>query len=398
MAIEGRSDAASGSRIRLGMVGGGEGAFIGAVHRIAARLDDQYELVAGALSSTPDKARRSGAALGLAPDRIYDDYEAMAKAEAQRPDGIEAVAIVTPNHMHAGPTYAFLNAGVHVICDKPLTVSLAEARKMQAVAAMSNRVFALTHNYTGYPLVRRMREMVAAGDLGDIRLVQAEYPQDWLSGPTETTGNKQAEWRVDPARSGAGGALGDIGTHAYNLADFVAGIEVAELCADLSSFGAGRQLDDNAQILLRYANGARGMLWASQVAPGNENGLRLRVYGTKGGFDWVQANPNVLLWSPLGRIDAHRHARRAGGGRGGGAGDARAARPPGGLSRRLRQHLFRDRAGDQSRPHRRQAARRLRLPDHRGRRQGPRLRRGGGGVVEGQRRLDEAGGRLGVQI
>jgi predicted dehydrogenase len=299
MAIEGRSDVASGSRIRLGMVGGGEGAFIGAVHRIAARLDDQYELVAGALSASPDKARRSGAALGL--PRVYDDYEAMAKAEAQRPDGIEAVAIVTPNHMHAGPTYAFLAAGIHVICDKPLTVSLAEARKMQAAVAKSNRVFALTHNYTGYPLVRRMREMVAAGDLGDIRLVQVEYPQDWLSGPTETSGNKQAEWRVDPARSGAGGALGDIGTHAYNLADFVAGIEVVELCAELTAFGAGRQLDDNAQILLRYANGARGMLWASQVAPGNENGLRLRVYGTKGGVDWVQANPNVMLYSPLGQ-------------------------------------------------------------------------------------------------
>jgi len=301
MAIEGRSDAASGARIRLGMVGGGEGAFIGAVHRIAARLDDQYELVAGALSATPDKARRSGAALGLSPDRVYDDYESMAKAEAQRPDGIEAVAIVTPNHVHAGPTYAFLAAGVHVICDKPLTVSLAEARKMQAAVAKSNRVFALTHNYTGYPLVRRMREMVAAGDLGEIRLVQVEYPQDWLTGPTETTGNKQAEWRVDPARSGAGGALGDIGTHAYNLADFVTGVEVAELCADLSSFGAGRKLDDNVQILLRYANGARGMLWASQVAPGHENGLRLRVYGAKGGLDWVQANPNYMTWSPLGQ-------------------------------------------------------------------------------------------------
>jgi predicted dehydrogenase len=301
MAIEGRSDAANGARIRLGMIGGGEGAFIGAVHRIAARLDDQYELVAGALSSTADKAMRSGAALGLAPDRVYESYEAMAKAEAKRADGIEAVAIVTPNHAHAGPTYAFLEVGVHVICDKPLTVSLAEARKMQAAVAKAGRVFALTHNYTGYPLVRRMREMVAAGDLGEIRLVQVEYPQDWLTGPTEASGNKQAEWRVDPARSGAGGALGDIGTHAYNLADFVTGIDVAELCADLSSFGAGRKLDDNAQILLRYANGARGMLWASQVAPGNENGLRLRVYGTKGGFDWVQANPNVLLWSPLGQ-------------------------------------------------------------------------------------------------
>jgi predicted dehydrogenase len=264
--------------------------------------------------------------LGLAPDRIYDSYEAMAKGEAARPDGIEAVAIVTPNHMHAGPTLAFLEAGVHVICDKPLTVSLAEALKMQAAVAKSKSLFALTHNYTGYPLVRRMREMVAAGELGEIRLVQVEYAQDWLSGPTETTGNKQAEWRVDPVRSGAGGALGDIGTHAFNLADFVVGIDVSEICADLSSFGAGRKLDDNAQILMRYANGARGMLWASQVAPGNENGLRLRVYGTKGGADWIQTNPNVLLWSPLG--EATRVVTR--GGPGSGQAAARVTRvPPG---------------------------------------------------------------------
>ena len=298
MAIEGRNDARKGGRIRLGMVGGGEGAFIGAVHRIASRIDDQYELVAGALSSTPDKARRSGEALGLAADRIYDDYESMAKAEAKRPDRIEAVAIVTPNDVHAGPTYAFLKAGVHVICDKPLTVSLREARKMQAAVESAGLVFALTHNYTGYPLVRRMREMARGGDIGEVRLVQVEYPQDWLTGPTETSGNKQAEWRVDPKRSGAGGALGDIGTHAFNLADYVTGLELAELAADLTSFGAGRQLDDNVQIMLRYANGARGSLWASQVAPGHENGLRLRVYGTKGGLHWVQANPNEMLWSP----------------------------------------------------------------------------------------------------
>ena len=258
MAIEGRGDSVKGGKIRLGMIGGGEGAFIGAVHRLAARMDGHYDLVAGALSSTPEKALRSGAALRLAADRIYPDYETMAKAEAARPDGIEAVAIVTPNHMHAGPTYAFLRAGIHVICDKPLTVSLAEARKMQAAVAASNRIFALTHNYTGYPLVRRMREMAQGGELGQLRLVQVEYAQDWLTGPTETSGNKQAEWRVDPARSGAGGALGDIGTHAFNLADFVTGLELSELSADVSSFGAGRVLDDNAQILLRYANGARG--------------------------------------------------------------------------------------------------------------------------------------------
>ncbi|HTZ68860.1 MAG TPA: Gfo/Idh/MocA family oxidoreductase [Roseiarcus sp.] len=301
MAIGGRSDSGKGGRIRLGMVGGGEGAFIGAVHRIASRLDDHYELVAGALSSTPDKARRSGEALGLAADRIYDDYESMAETEAKRSGGIEAVAIVTPNHMHAGPTYAFLKAGVHVICDKPLTVSLAEGKKMKAAVDKSDRIFALTHNYTAYPLVRRMREMVQGGELGEIRLVQVEYPQDWLAGPTETTGNTQAEWRVDPKRSGAGGALGDIGTHAFNLADFVTGLELAELSADPSCFGKGRVLDDNAQIMLRYANGARGALWVSQVASGEKNELRLRIYGTKGGVNWLQSNPNRMIWTPLGK-------------------------------------------------------------------------------------------------
>jgi predicted dehydrogenase len=301
MAIGGRSDSGKGGRIRLGMVGGGEGAFIGAVHRIASRLDDHYELVAGALSSTPDKARRSGEALGLAADRIYDDYESMAETEAKRSGGIEAVAIVTPNHMHAGPTYAFLKAGVHVICDKPLTVSLAEGKKMKAAVDKSDRIFALTHNYTAYPLVRRMREMAQGGELGEIRLVQVEYPQDWLAGPTETTGNTQAEWRVDPKRSGAGGALGDIGTHAFNLADFVTGLELAELSADPSCFGKGRVLDDNAQIMLRYANGARGALWVSQVASGEENELRLRIYGTKGGVNWLQSNPNRMIWTPLGK-------------------------------------------------------------------------------------------------
>ena len=305
MTIEGRSDAKLGGRIRLGMVGGGEGAFIGAVHRIAARIDDQYELVAGALSSTPEKARRSGQALGLAPDRVYDDFEAMAKAEAARPDGVEAVSIVTPNHVHAPAAIALLKAGIHVICDKPLTVSLAEAKRMQAAVAASGRIFALTHNYTGYPLVRCMRQMVRAGDLGELRLVQVEYPQDWLSGPTETTGNKQAEWRVDPARAGGGGSLGDIGTHAFNLADYVTGLAVKEMLADLNTFVPGRKLDDNAQILLRYANGARGALWASQVAPGNENGLALRVYGTKGG---VSIGCRRTPTSCAGRRSASRRA------------------------------------------------------------------------------------------
>jgi len=287
--------------IRIGMVGGGEGAFIGAVHRIAMRLDGHYQLVAGALSSTPEKSQRSGSALGLDPKRIYGSYEDMAKRESRRKDGIEAVAIVTPNHMHVAPALAFLKAGIHVICDKPLALSLKDGLRLKQAVAQSGKIFALTHNYTGYPLVRQAREMVAAGELGEIRLVQVEYPQDWLSQDIENTGQKQAEWRTDPARSGAGGAIGDIGTHAYNLADFITQIPVVQLSAELTSFVPGRRLDDNCQIMLRYANGARGMLWVSQVAPGHENGLKIRVYGTKGSIEWVQANPNYLIWSQLGQ-------------------------------------------------------------------------------------------------
>jgi predicted dehydrogenase len=304
MAIEGKNKAADAPamppRIRLGMVGGGEGAFIGAVHRIAARLDDHYTLVAGALSSTAAKARRSGAALGLAQDRCYADYREMARAEAARPDGIEVVAIVTPNHLHAPVATAFLQAGMHVICDKPLTTTLADARALVALAKKHKRVFAVTHNYTGYPMVRQARQMVAEGKLGTIRVVQVEYPQDWLTERLESTGQKQAAWRTDPARSGAGGCIGDIGTHAYNLADYIVDIPVKELCAELTTFVKGRKLDDNAQVMLRYANGARGLLWASQVAPGNENGLQIRVYGSKGGLGWRQEHPNQLHWSPFG--------------------------------------------------------------------------------------------------
>jgi predicted dehydrogenase len=291
----------AGPRIRLGMVGGGEGAFIGAVHRIAARLDDRFELIAGALSSTPEKAQRSGAALGLPAGRIYDDFAEMATREAARADGIEAVAIVTPNHMHAPIARAFLAAGIHVICDKPLTTTLVEARALRAQAHASKRVFAVTYNYSGYPLVRHARAMVASDELGTIRVVQVEYPQDWLTEALEETGQKQAQWRTDPARSGAGGAIGDIGTHAFQLAHFVTGLMPDHLLAELTRFVPGRRVDDNAQILLRYQEGARGMLWASQVAPGNENNLRLRVYGTKGGLEWGQENPNQLLWSPFGK-------------------------------------------------------------------------------------------------
>jgi predicted dehydrogenase len=290
-----------GRKIRLGMAGGGEGAFIGAVHRIAARLDDRYELVAGALSSTPEKAARSGEAIGLDKDRTYPDFETMAKAESARSDGIEAVSIVTPNHMHAPVARAFLSAGIHVICDKPLTTTFEEAQSLKALVGQSGLIFALTHNYTGYPLVRHAREMVRGGEIGDLRIVQVEYPQDWLSEKLEDTGHKQAEWRSDPVRSGAGGCIGDIGTHAYNLADFITGVPVSELCAELTTFVAGRKLDDNVQIMLRYANGAKGFLWASQVAPGHENGLKIRVYGSKGAIEWVQAEPNRMIYSPLGQ-------------------------------------------------------------------------------------------------
>ena len=287
-------------RIRLGMVGGGEGAFIGGVHRMAARLDDHFSLDAGALASTPAKALRSGQLLGLAADRNYADFETMAQAEAARTDGIEAVAIVTPNHLHAPVARAFLKAGIHVICDKPVTTSTRDAKDLQRLAARRGRIFALTQNYTGYPMVRHARQMVRDGALGEIRVVQVEYPQDWLIEPLEASGQKQAAWRVDPAQSGAGGCIGDVGTHAYNLADYITGIAVSELCAELSRFVPGRQLDDNAQVMLRYANGARGALWCSQVAPGNENALRIRVYGSQGGIEWRQEQPNQLLWSPFG--------------------------------------------------------------------------------------------------
>ncbi|HEY1385407.1 MAG TPA: Gfo/Idh/MocA family oxidoreductase [Dongiaceae bacterium] len=299
MPIEGRGRETADARVRLGMVGGGEGAFIGAVHRIAARMDDHYVLVAGALSSTPDKAKRSGAALGLAPDRIYSDYEAMAKAEARRPDGIEAVAIVTPNHLHAPASKVFLKAGIHVICDKPLTVNLKEAVSLQKAVKDNGRIFALTHNYTGYPMIRHARAMIAAGELGQLRVVQVEYPQDWLTEKIEDTGHKQAAWRNDPKQAGAGGCLGDIGTHAYNIACFVTGLELDALSADLTSFVKGRPLDDNVHVMLRFKGGAKGMLWASQVAPGNENNLKLRVYGTRGGLEWWQEHPNQLIWSPF---------------------------------------------------------------------------------------------------
>ncbi|WP_173932462.1 Gfo/Idh/MocA family oxidoreductase [Chelativorans sp. Marseille-P2723] len=292
------------SPIRLGMVGGGKGAFIGAVHRMAARIDGQYVLVAGALSSNPDRALASAAELGLDPERSYGSFEEMARQEAAREDGVEAVSIVTPNHMHYPAARAFLEAGIHVICDKPLTSSLEDAKALVEKVRQSGKLFVLTHNYSGYPMIRQARQMVREGALGDIILVQAEYPQDWLAEPLEKNGNKQASWRTDPARSGAGGATGDIGTHAYQLITFVTGLKAESVAADLDRFVPGRQLDDNAHVMLRFheLNGqrAKGTIWVSQVAPGNENGLKLRVYGTKGGLEWIQADPNYLWYTPLG--------------------------------------------------------------------------------------------------
>jgi predicted dehydrogenase len=302
-------------RLRLGMVGGGPGAFIGAVHRIAARLDDRYELVAAALSSNAERGLAAAEELHI--PRAYRSFDEMASAESKRPDGIDVVSIVTPNHLHHAPAKAFLEAGIHVICDKPLTTTLEDALDLAEIVKRTGLVFGLTHNYTGHPLVRQAREMVAAGELGAIRVVQVEYAQDWLATPLERTGQKQAEWRTDPTRSGPGGSLGDIGTHAYNLACFVTGLACEQVAADVTTFVPGRRVDDNVQVMLRFSKGVKGGLWASQVAAGNENNLRLRVYGEKAGLEWRQEDPNELSFTPLGQ--PRRTIRR------GSAGTGRAA-------------------------------------------------------------------------
>jgi predicted dehydrogenase len=297
--------------LKLGMVGGGQGAFIGGVHRIAARLDGRWELVAGAFSSDPQRAAASAAELGIAPDRAYADFAAMALAEAARPDRIDAVAIVTPNHLHAAVATPFLRVGIPVICDKPMTATLAEAEGLAALVRETGVPFVLTQTYTGYPMVREARAMVARGDIGAVRHVQVEYLQDWLAGPIERDGQKQAVWRTDPALSGAGGCIGDIGTHAANLATFVTGLTLQAVLADLTAFEAGRRLDDNASVLLRFASGAKGMVWASQITPGTKNALRLRIAGSKGGLAWEQENPDLLEFTPFG--EATRLLRRGDG-------------------------------------------------------------------------------------
>lgn len=280
--------------LRWGIVGGGEGSFIGDVHRAAARLSGSYDLVAAAPSSDAARAARSGAAFGLASSRVYADYRQMAEAEAGRPDGVEAVSIVTPNNLHAPMAAAFLEAGLHVICDKPITTTFEEARQLAEIAARTGRLLAVTYNYTGYPLIRHARDMIANGELGDLRVINAEYAQQWLAEPIERSENKQASWRTDPAQAGGAGALGDIGVHAYNLLRFVSGVAPTEILAQLNAFVSGRQLDDNAHVLLRFAGGRTGSIWASQVAIGAMNGLALRIYGDRGGLEWSQEKPDEL--------------------------------------------------------------------------------------------------------
>ncbi len=286
------------------MIGGGQGAFIGAVHRLAAALDGHYELVAGAFSSRPETSRATGQELGLNPERVYGSYQELIEQEKARPaaERVHVISIVTPNYLHFAPAKMALENGFDVIVDKPMTFSLAEAKELAAVVQATGRRLALTHTYTGYPMVKEARQRVADGALGAIRKVYVEYPQGWLSTFAEgDADNKQAGWRTDPARSGVAGAMGDIGTHAFNLLEYITGLQVEKLCADINAVVPGRQLDDDGAVLLRLSNGASGVLVATQVAAGEENNLRLRVYGEKGGLDWQQADNNTLLLKHLDR-------------------------------------------------------------------------------------------------
>jgi len=284
-------------KIRMGMVGGGKGAFIGAVHRMAAALDGQIELVCGAFSSSPEKSKLSGQEFFLAPARVYANYEELISKEKNLPAGerMDFVSIVTPNHVHYGPAKMALDNGFHVICDKPLCFDMQEAYDLDKTVKETGLLFALTHNYTGYPMVKQARAMIKNGDIGTIRKVVVEYPQGWLSTKLEDSDQKQATWRTDPKRSGIAGSMGDIGTHAENLAEYITGLQITELCADLTAFVEGRQLDDDGNVLLRFDNGAKGVLHASQICAGEENDLNIRVYGTKAGLEWHQMEPNTLV-------------------------------------------------------------------------------------------------------
>jgi len=284
-------------KIRYGMVGGGRGAFIGAVHRIAANIDGQVELVAGAFSSDPEKSKASGADLFLAPGRCYGSFQELILGEAALPadQRIDFISIVTPNHVHFPPAKLALENGFHVLSDKPATFDLAEAKELQALVKKSGLLYGLTHNYTGYPMVKEARHLVATGRLGKIRKVVVEYPQGWLATRIEASGQKQAAWRTDPKRSGAAGCIGDIGTHAENLAEYITGLKISELAADITAFVKGRKLDDDGNVLLRFKGGAKGVLHSSQISVGEENNLNIRVYGELGGIEWHQKEPNTLL-------------------------------------------------------------------------------------------------------
>ena len=304
--------------LRMGMVGGGRDAFIGEIHRAAARLDGQIDFVAGALSSSPEKSVESGRDLRLAEDRCYPTWEAMLEGELARPEGdrIDFISIVTPNHVHYPVARAFVDAGIHVVCDKPMTLTVDEAEDLASLVKQRGVVFCVTYNYSGYPMVRQARHLVRGGAIGDVRKVIVEYNQGWLATELESTGQKQADWRTDPARAGAGGAIGDIGSHAEQLISNVTGLHIDTLCADLSSFIEGRRLDDDANVLLRFDGGARGILTASQVCIGSLNDLRLRVWGTTGGLTWHQEEPNSLRLTSLDGPDTVHH-------RGGGWASAR---------------------------------------------------------------------------
>jgi len=291
-------------RLRLGMIGGGQGAFIGAVHRLSARMDDKYEFIAGCLSSTPEKAELSAKELGLDLTRSYPDYKTMAEQESQRDDGVEVISIVTPNHMHAGPAIEFLNKGIHVICDKPMTATMDDAHELMRAIKSSKAHFFLTHNYSGYPVIREMRSLVKNGELGNLRIVKGAYLQGWLGSKEEDSGsNKQAEWRTDPKRSGAAGAVGDIGSHTMHLLEFVTGLKCESVAADLTTFVEGRQLDDDASIMIRMTENVKGNLSISQIATGQENNFTISIYGEKGALHWAQENPNYARFSRVGKAD-----------------------------------------------------------------------------------------------
>ena len=283
-------------KIRMGMIGGGRGAFIGGVHRMAAALDGQIELVCGAFSSKPEVSKASGEDFFLPKDRVYGDYIEMITREAELPEGerMDFVSIVTPNHMHYGPAKMALQYGFHVICDKPLCFDMDQAEELQKLVHKTGLIFAVTHNYTGYPMVKQARAMIAHQEIGEIRKVVVAYPQGWLSTKVEDTDQKQASWRTDPSKSGIAGAMGDIGTHAENLAEYMTGLQITAVCADISTIVKGRQLDDDGNVLLRFNNGARGILYASQISTGEENDLHINVYGEKGSLAWRQMEPNSL--------------------------------------------------------------------------------------------------------